>query len=412
MQLYKYLWVAVIGVGLLLQLHNARMYNPLYGFDGQDHIEYLQYLQTNRRIPLPHEGWQFYQTPLYYLLAQPVYNRWGVKGVQAQNVIYYAVFIAAASWLISRILGMNQWARLIAVLALTALPVVNYLVPMVSNEFLNDAFVGLSVLWLCLLPAAKRSDQRLYVGIALLLFVIGFYTKYTMLTILPTYGAALWLMGLGKENGWKQFVVWGVVSAAIGLAVTSPIYLRNLAHYRTPLAMADQFFPIENGRVPRTWRFYVDVSWIPKVDLFQAQHYSLSGGTWNSFWHEGYQATVPVVAFHKKAFGLWLLGFPLTVLALVGFWQLKKRRPKVFGVAVTYLITSITAYAWYNYQLPYPSETKAFFLSGLPAIYALALGACYLYTPKTRAYLGLMLTLQLILMFSYFWMQSWWHVAR
>lgn len=176
--------------------------------------------------------------------------------------------------------------------------------------------------------------------------------------------------------------------------------------------MAESFFPFPPGREARNVKFFADLSWIPKADMFQAQHYSFIGGTWNTFWHDGYQTTVPVVSFHKKALGLWLLGFPLTIISILGWVQLKKHNLKVFYIGITYLLTAILAYVLYNFHLPYPSELKSFFMSGLPVIYALGIASSYTYLPKTQKLTIALLVIQFLLMISYFWIQPWWHVAK
>lgn len=43
---------------------------PLYvGLDNEGHLKYIEYLILNHRIPLPSEGWQMFQPPLFYSIA-------------------------------------------------------------------------------------------------------------------------------------------------------------------------------------------------------------------------------------------------------------------------------------------------------------------------------------------------------
>lgn len=381
---------------IVFQIHNSLSYNPLHGFDGKGHIEYLEYIKTNHKLPLPHEGWQYYQTPLYYLLAMPAYIVGGIQAVQLQNIVYFLLYIYIVGLLTAKIFPSNKNVSLVTTLALAALPVANYLVPMISNEFLNDLIMAVSLLYMMISP---------YSLINILLLTLGFYTKYTLLTLGPAYAVALYL---GKKNFISRSVLYGSIFAWF----ICSIIFRNLYFYQTPLAMAESFFPFPPGREARDVKFFVDLSWIPKVDMFQAQHYSFIGGTWNTFWHDGYQTTVPVVSFHKKALGLWLLGFPLTIISILGWVQLKKYKLKVFYVGITYLLTALLAYVLYNFHLPYPSELKSFFMSGLPVIYVLGIASSYTYLPKTQKLMIGLLAIQFLLMISYFWIQPWWHVAK
>lgn len=395
MKMSKLLLLLVLGLGLTLQIHNAWLYNPLHGFDGKGHIEYLSYIATNKSLPLPSQGWQFYQTPVYYLLSLPAYLIAGTKAVQFQNTLYYFGYLTICGLLISKLFPKEKNARLISTLTLAALPVVNYLVPMISNEYLNDVMKSIALLYMMVNPGSF---------VVVLLLVLGFYTKYSVLTLGPAYAAAL--LQTGKKS-WQIIVVYGSVFALL----ITPIVLRNIYYYKMPLAMAEYFYPFSPNKEKRDISFYTNMSWIKRIDLFQTQHYSFIGGTWNTFWHDGYQATVPVVPHHKKALGLWLLGFPLTILSVMGWGELKKRQTKVYAIGMVYLVTAIASYAIYNIHLPYASELKAFFMSALPIIYACGITGCYAYIPKSRKIVVILLLLQLALTLSYFWIQPWWHVA-
>ncbi len=396
MKMSKFLLLVIIGLGLVLQIHNAFLYAPLHGFDGRGHIEYLSYIATHHALPLPSQGWQYYQTPVYYLLSLPAYLIAGAKAVQFQNILYYFGYLTICGLLMGKLFPKEKNARLIATLTLAALPVVNYLVPMISNEYLNDTIKSIVLLYMMVNPGS------IYI---VLLLVVGFYTKYSVLTLGPAYTTALLQTG---SKSWQKIVVYGSIFALL----ITPIVLRNIYYYKMPLAMAEYFYPFNTNREKRDISFYTNMSWIKRIDLFQSQHYSFIGGTWNTFWHDGYQATVPVVAHHKKALGLWLLGFPLTILSIMGWSEIKKRQIRVWRVGMVYLATAIVSYAIYNIHLPYPSELKAFFMSALPIIYTCGITGCYAYIPKSRKIVVALLLIQFALTLSYFWIRPWWHVVN
>lgn len=391
----KYLVGIIFVFAVAMQIHDAWLFNPEFGFDGRGHIEYLSYIKENHKLPLPHEGWELYQTPLYYLLAMPAYLAGGLKAVQIQNVAYYVAYITLAGYLVKRLFDKKSNIGYIASLTLLALPIVNYLVPMISNEFANDLVVGVSLLWMMIAPYT--------IGVVMLL-VVGFYTKYTILTLGPSYLMALIIE---KKRSLGRIILYG----SIFTILISPIILRNIAYYQTPLAIATKFFPYSAPRVSRNIDFFTNMSWIARGDIFNAHHYSLLGGTWNSFWHDGYRTVVPVVPFHKKAFGLWLLGFPLTLISIWGWKLLYKRKKQVFIVSMTYLATAVFAYIFYNLMLPYPSELKAFFMSGLPVVYMLGVVGSYSYEARLRKIIVMLLLAQFALMISYFWIAPWWHIT-
>ena len=53
----------------LLFWNNARLLPFNAGFDAKAHLDYISYIQEHRALPLPSEGWEMYQPPLYYLIA-------------------------------------------------------------------------------------------------------------------------------------------------------------------------------------------------------------------------------------------------------------------------------------------------------------------------------------------------------
>src|SRR6185503_6915103 len=42
---------------------------PINGFDIQQHLRYIQHLQTQHELPAAGSGWETHQPPLYYLVA-------------------------------------------------------------------------------------------------------------------------------------------------------------------------------------------------------------------------------------------------------------------------------------------------------------------------------------------------------
>src|SRR5438046_10660133 len=56
---------------LILFWHNAQIL-PVIGFDSSHHLNYIKYLQEHHSLPLPTEGVEMFQPPLYYLVAAVV----------------------------------------------------------------------------------------------------------------------------------------------------------------------------------------------------------------------------------------------------------------------------------------------------------------------------------------------------
>lgn len=57
----------------LLALNNILKLPFVAGFDVAGHVEYIQYIARNHRVPFAHEGWVMWQSPLYHLISAGVY---------------------------------------------------------------------------------------------------------------------------------------------------------------------------------------------------------------------------------------------------------------------------------------------------------------------------------------------------
>lgn len=66
-------WI-LVGAWWLLATTNIGSVPTRMGFNWRHHLEYVEYLIENHRIPLASDGWQMFQSPLQYLLAAPLYR--------------------------------------------------------------------------------------------------------------------------------------------------------------------------------------------------------------------------------------------------------------------------------------------------------------------------------------------------
>ena len=57
---------------LILFWHNAQILPDAIGFDASHHLDYVKYLQEHHSLPLPAEGVEMFQPPLYYVVAAVV----------------------------------------------------------------------------------------------------------------------------------------------------------------------------------------------------------------------------------------------------------------------------------------------------------------------------------------------------
>lgn len=64
---------SLMGLWILLAI-NSLLKVPTQGFDYPAHLEYISYMTEHHIPPLATEGWQMFQTPLYYMLSAGLYK--------------------------------------------------------------------------------------------------------------------------------------------------------------------------------------------------------------------------------------------------------------------------------------------------------------------------------------------------
>jgi tetratricopeptide (TPR) repeat protein len=163
------------GLWLLLFWNNNRLLPFHRGFDSTEHLNYISYIQQHRSLPLPTEGWEMYQPPLYYAIAAASLSLWHLS-VDDQ------LSISLLRWL-GALFGIAQFvliffslrlllpirAALIGLLLAAFLPMHLYMAQYVTNEMLA-ATLATAALYLCLhllKSDAPRVSQFAWLGLAL-----------------------------------------------------------------------------------------------------------------------------------------------------------------------------------------------------------------------------------------------------
>src|SRR4051794_16158681 len=65
--------VSIVGIlWLALYWNNAVLMPFRHGFDSEEHSAYIKYIQEHHTLPLPTEGFEMFQPPIYYLFSATV----------------------------------------------------------------------------------------------------------------------------------------------------------------------------------------------------------------------------------------------------------------------------------------------------------------------------------------------------
>ncbi len=221
------------GLWLLLFWNNARLLPFHAGFDSKEHLNYINYIQEHRALPLPTEGWEMYQPPLYYLIAAATLSACKLSVNDPTSVFllrllgaFFGIAQFVLVFLSLRLLFPLRTA-FVGLLLAAFLPMHLYLAHYVTNEILA-ATLATAALYLCLRLLRSETPQSLQ--FAWLGFAIGaaMLAKATGILLLPVVLAAIagklavmrapiaiWLRNLGlllaicfAVCGWHYARIW------------------------------------------------------------------------------------------------------------------------------------------------------------------------------------------------------------
>src|SRR5262249_46331543 len=166
------------------------------GFDFAEHLKYIEYIQKNWSLPLPTEGLEMYQPPLYYLIGAAALSISKLSINDPQSVVVLR--------LLGELFGIAQFvlvflslrlllpvrAAFIGLLLAAFLPMHLYLAHYLNNQMLA-ATLATASLYLCLRllkSEVPRASQFAWLGAALGLSIL---TKVTGILLLSIVIAAL-----------------------------------------------------------------------------------------------------------------------------------------------------------------------------------------------------------------------------
>lgn len=411
--------VLIFLVSFVLSFHNATLYAPSHGFDGVGHVFYIEYIAKYWNMPSPNLNWETHQSPLYYFigaLLMKISGTW--KTAQYMNTFILWMLILVSC------LGMwkvyKKWTPVIfGGLALAALPMLNIFPAMVTNELLNAFWiVSIAIAGIYLIEAKTKIEIYRYIFIAALLFIFGIWSKISVVMILPTILLAILIVFLGQKSARINIIFMTIACVFLIYFCTIPIFDRSKGAVG-PSNLGAIVTSKSTVKMRQNPDFYYRMDWIFKVDMYNTQYYSLLGGAWNSFWTDGHNAITPFVAFHKKSFILWSLGFILLPICLYGLWKLKKHDKDVAYLIYMMGLSMLGTYVFYNWGDNHYSAVRLTYEMGIVLPYAFGIAQIgAMKNEKHHSLLNLpnitlsLLIIQFFTMVSFYWILPWWHVTK
>jgi Flp pilus assembly protein TadD len=235
------LLLIIAGSWLLLFWNNAELLPYKHGFDAQPHLNYIKYVQERRALPLPTEGFEMFQPPLYYVLSAITLSSCGLSASDESAVVVLRVLTMLFGiahftlvYLCLRLFFPSRIDLQLIGLALAAfLPMQLYLGHYVTNETLAATLVTASLYFGLRLLRTENPSVWQYVWLGLCAGA-ALLAKTTGILLLPPL-----LLALASKLATPQSPLatrlrnLGVMLATC-FAVCGWQYIRIWYHFGTP----------------------------------------------------------------------------------------------------------------------------------------------------------------------------------
>lgn len=330
----RFRWLLVCLYALLC-INNLVRLPYLVGYDARAHFSYIDFLVKECRLPLATDGWQMFQSPLFYLLAAVPYAflKWTFSQDAARSLIRIIPMMSGLglielSFRTARTVFPNRpRLQYLATVVGGFLPANLYMAQFIGNEplagFLSALSIYLGVRLICRESEAAPKREVLILGAVLGLAIL---TKVTaVLLVAPIFGLVLWVTRK-SGRGWRA----GTSRAALFLgsctAVCGWYFLRNWYYLGNPFI---------GGWAPRpemAWwgdpgvRVAADFTHFGQVLVrpIYASAYGFWNGLYSTLWLDGFVGSLPPgpvqIPFWSGDLlvGAALLALPLATFLVLG----------------------------------------------------------------------------------------------
>jgi hypothetical protein len=228
-------WV-LIAAWAVLAVHNFTSLSLDYGFDRTGHVAYVEYLSQHHRVPLATEGWQMFQSPLYYVVAALVHaggtmifddaTAWRI--VLLFSVVAVGIQVQFIFWALKAVFPTRQSVQCLGLLVAGLMPMGLYMSQLVGNEPLAGLF-GAGAVTLTIVGHQDpqrmiRQGHQVAIGLLLGLAVL---TKVSAVLLFPPISMAIILAARRAVNSGSRIAFSLLRFFATVVVVSGWYYLRN-----------------------------------------------------------------------------------------------------------------------------------------------------------------------------------------
>jgi Flp pilus assembly protein TadD len=317
---------------LALLVNNARLMPFLQGFDSKDHLAYIKYIQERHGIPLPNEGFEMFQPPLYYLLSALALSICGLSADAPAAIIVlrfltmiFGIVQFVFVFLTARLLFPGRLALQLVALGFAAfLPMQFYMSHYVTNETFAAMLVTVSLyLGLRVLQSNKPTIRQL-AGLGVCLGAAMLSKATGLLVVLPMWGALFVQLLLRRATAALWLRQLGTVAAAF-ILTCGWHYARIWSHFGKPLVGNWETASGFSWWQDPGFRTFGDYARFGRslVNPIFSGFWSFGDGIYSTFWGDALAGGVANEAFrppwnHGLMIAGYLLAIAPTLLMLIG----------------------------------------------------------------------------------------------
>jgi hypothetical protein len=360
--------------------------------DGDKHLDYIRYIATHWHLPPPHDGFEFYQPPLYYVLTAPLLWAETRAGVVLSSTVFHLQIVALILSVATLWIAVSTLREMLA-----AAPDADTVVP--SSDLVIGG--GLLAVFLSLVYFGARVNNDVLVqvtsfaGVALIVafwkdgrtstwVAFSLCVAAGLLTKSNTYVViALGLVCLAarRETALRRKALLGAMLAGIAAVVAGWFVLRRFLQERgtSGLLVSNVSWLNRSVVVPNT----VDAlfGFHPLQVLSHPYNSPSTEAVGRELWEYFFRSSL----FGEFEFGsrlVWLSRALLVLLALLGLvavrggWRSLRERAWQDAPVHALLVVSLACQFAFRVASPYvPSQDFRYsFLLTLPFAYFVTLG--------------------------------------
>ena len=422
------LLIVVIVARAALFINNLPQLPRSTGFDTNSHEQYIRFIQEKGSLPLPANGWEMYQPPLYYLCSAILLDVCGLSVpddhaafvLRTMNGVAGLIHCWLAFLCFRLLFPKNLSAQAAGLLVAAFLPPHLYLSQYVTNEPLAGLLVTVALYFLLRVLQTERESFFLHLGIGIALGA-AMLTKVSSLLAVPLFLAALGLRLLARRNypprDWLRNV--GVVVLSF-LVVCGWHYARIWARFGNPIIGNWQINAFAWWQDPgfRTSAYYFGFGRVLVTPLFSGI-FSFADGIYSTLWGDGLASGVAGLAFRPPwNYDLMNAGYLLAlvisalfitglVIALARFirqpkleWFVLLGLVGIFVLGIIYMSLRVPSYAQVKAFYAFPALVP---FSALVAVGWNRLGRKH---RALRAALWVILLVWTMTVYAAFWIRS------